>query len=161
LAKGCTAAEFKEVLTEIKEELKLIESEREDVHDMLKLTGGWKFSWDNDGCHTSASEDHPDLERFPLTPHSPDMHCVVEHAVGRTWRRFKRRRQLELGPDPPMDEYMDLLVEFFEEACDSHVIWGDCARLPLIYKVISSPTTEWVDGYQGSAGNWPHPRLYH
>jgi hypothetical protein len=132
------------------------------VANVLALSGGkWRCSWDNDKVHQAAKLGDLHLERVPLSPFSPDMHCVVEHAIGRTWRRFKRRAQLEMGVKASMDEYKDLLEECFNSECDTATIWADCARLPTLYKVISAPEGQEVEGYQGSGGGWPHPKLYH
>lgn len=132
------------------------------IKHIVESAGGWRFSWDNAGQHKFSAEmlQARGMQWVPLPPYSPDLHRVVEHAVGRTWRAFlKARRGIPKSAKP--DEYMDVLVDCFQEANTSPTVASDVMGLPEVYKVISSPLGADCGKYLGSAGDWPHPRLYH
>ena len=161
-ARGPTEEEFvDDVLPTIIRALKAEEG-RGDVAPVLAQAGGWHFSWDGDGIHRSGDiKGKLGIEGEELPPYSPDMHCVVEHAIGRLWQRFTRRKA-EVGPRAKVEEYMSLIEECFKDTSTNQTIWCDVARLPLIYDVISAPPEQLVHGkYRGSDGDWPHPRPYH
>lgn len=148
------------MLQQVKEAVEAY-NDREDCAQMLEEMGCWRFSWDNDNIHTRAHVSSLHLEQVKLPTYSPDMHCVVEHTVSRTWRMFKRRAALLLGPDDSVEEYKDLVTKCFEIVALPETISKDVVRLPLIYKVISTPKGQYVGEYEGSGGDWPHPHLYH
>lgn len=161
LAAGPTAEEFKDrVLKGIKETTEKY-STRPDCADVLALTGGkWRYSWDGAGIHRPEVADEVGVEQVELPPYSPDMHCVVEHAVANTWKKFhKAKRALPLKPS--MEEIMDCLERCFEEAAKPEIIYADAMRLHQIYRAIATPKGQPAGEWEGSGGDWPHPRLYH
>ena len=161
MAAGPTTEEvIKEVLMRIKALMDEY-AKRPDLAAVLELTGGkWRYSWDNDGIHKPIKPEELDMERIELPPYSPDLHCVVEHAVANTWKEFNKRKR-RLPPNPTMPMLKDCLVESFEVAADQLVIYGDTMRLPQIYRVVGTDKGEPAGDYEGSGGDWPHPRLYH
>jgi hypothetical protein len=84
-AKGCTAREFCEVMSQIQEEA------RSRVLPSLMGSQQQQMVWsfDNDRVHEAALAELrvrgllTATNRAPLPPHSPDMHKVIEHCIGR------------------------------------------------------------------------------
>jgi hypothetical protein len=150
------------VVDQIREDLQGYYDTLDYVKQNVDLAGGWRFSWDNAGHHKFSPEllEARGMQTVPLPPYSPDLHCVVEHAVGRTWGAFlKARRALPRKAQP--DDYIDVLLDSFSNANQAPTIASDVLRLPEIYKVISTSPSQDMGKYKGSLGDWPHPRLYH
>jgi hypothetical protein len=156
-AAGPTALEFTDLMADIATTLDE-QAQREDVQALLQTSGGWHYSFDSDSIHTSANlQDVGILKKDICTcpALSPDFQRVVERTHARLWRSFERS-MADLPDDSPISAYEDLLREKFQEAAAADVIAGDVVKLPVLYKIVSSPTTEEaVEGVFGAAGDWP------
>lgn len=136
-------------------------STRPDLADVLALTGGkWRYSWDNDGIHKPINPEELGIEGIDLPPYSPDMHCVVEHAVAHSLSKFYKAKR-RLPSKPNVQQFKQCLTASFEEAADQLVIYADTMRLPQVYRSVGTEEGEPAGDYVGSGGDWPHPRLYH
>lgn len=161
-ARGPTHEEF------VSKVLPAIKAAVEQHSALLKQGERWHYSWDNDSIHKGdmAAVQPMVQARWPvLPPYSPDMHCVVEHTVGRTWKLFNKMRR-DLPNNPTMSELKEELLDAFEKSAAAATIRADVARLPLLYEVLCTRKHQVVRGpggrtYKGSCGNWPEPSLYH
>lgn len=137
-ARGPTAQEFREVITEARQAM--IAKDMDPAH----IT----WSWDNAAIHGSVEEGEwedgpvrvtPDNHTM-LPPYSPDMHCMIEqsHAlVCGELQKFVNDLKPTMEAMPPLKTYIDKLYQIFYSKCDQE--WGRdtlrrvfCAVIPAI-----------------------------
>lgn len=158
-AQGPTADEVRDRFGQLWEELEK-KKDKQEYKSVMDITGGWHLSYDNDSIHTSANLPSLGIRPFKCPAYSPDIHSAAEHAVARTWLKFKKDKR-SLPTSPSMETYKTTLEEAFKKANPQDTVYNDVMRLPMVYKVINTPKDQAVGKYQGSGGDWPHPRLYH
>ena len=127
---------------------------------------GW-LSYDNAGAHNGheALLRTLGLQRVPLSPHSPDIHKVIEH----TFARFKRRvaellyaqlPQLPEGRRPSLAVVAKVVADALKAAATRDAIAGDVASLPHTLQIIATERLQEVELSNGrvvlgSGGDWP------
>ena len=164
-AKGPTAAEFEQVLSNIVEELDAYD-ECEWVQEWIAPYGGWHLYYDNDQLHTSAEKSGAlqrlgiaDMVVNPRPTYSPDFNRAIEHTFGRMWQLFQRQLRMVKG-NLTMNTIKILLRRCFEDVTGPGVIAADVCDLPDMFRIIGAPTdVEVHKGVHGTAGNVP-PKKY-
>lgn len=155
-AKSMTLAEFADHLRNVGREL---------VARGERLQRQW-FSWDNaranGGSEQLLAAGLPADHRLPLPPYSPDLHRVVEHAIGRVKAAMDATMLAMATGGWPADAarvFQTALREAARNTLDAGPIIHDAASLRLAYRVVAGEQGETVHDEDGHAwecteGDW-------
>lgn len=84
---------------------------------------------------------------FPLPPHSPDIHRVIEHTHARLVGEFSSWLYTEQSNTLTMQDYKKKLLELFwfhPKVAQPAVIWKDVQGLPALYQSIVERGGTWA-----------------
>lgn len=149
---------------------------REEFEDILKavhirilqmirdrgMTWTPMYSWDHTNLHENINYGKVGFaaqQRVALGVRAPDMHRVIEHVFG--YCKPKLHAELyRLDYQADGKKCQELTKEVFYNNVTANKVQADVAKLPLVYKIISTPEGQSFvyqpNGkmYQGSGGNW-------
>lgn len=144
-AKGCTKMEWVDVMCRFKMAVAARLQQR-------PATGPGAFggrpiwSFDNDKIHQDRAMQSAlhmyGRTRFPLPPHSHDIHHVVEHCLGRLKRDFKAW-YYNHPRSRSMAEYRQALTSLFFTNQTPAVIAADVDNLPSVFNAIKEKGGDW------------------
>lgn len=142
-AKGCTAAEFLDVLAAIKKAA----VEQAKQHPQLRRYANDLFwSFDHATIHAVdlSKVGIPADMRMPLPKKSPDFHRVVERCLAQLSRCFKSRL-VRTVVNKSIQYYRDLLRDTFVSCIKPAAVKKDVLGLPALYRFVATK----------AAGGWP------
>jgi hypothetical protein len=139
-ARGSTREEFRELIMEIE---KAARGQRAKLQRRPPPPINW--SWDNASWHDPALASGPfhPSRRLKLPPNSPDMHKVVEHAIGLLKHSFKK----EFNKDRTIKtakQAASLLHQVAHKVITRESIRKDVLSLEKTYRNIIESEGDWA-----------------
>jgi hypothetical protein len=145
-AKGPTALEFAQVvMNPVKYAADdAFDTLEQDTPDVLKGKGTTlQYSFDNAKIHLSAIKDGllqqyvegftEEVDRFPLTPYSPDLHKVIEHTHANAVVEFQKWLHKNPGKST-VAEYKEAFKACYHSANSQQSVLRDVNSLPKLYE---------------------------
>lgn len=153
-ARATTAVEFEDV---VKLVVDLTKQEFKSVSDALVPI----YSWDNNATNKAARLEMMGLEKadvVPLPTYSPDLHQIIEHAIGEFKKRLLALVMEHSGQPMTAARAQELAVEVFE-GLDWDGIAANEEQLICCWQQVGTPEGEPVmckDKKQrvGTGGDW-------
>lgn len=134
IAKGPTADEFWDVVSQIKAAYSARVQEWNREHPDQQVADRPIWSWDNAGIHGSVSKEKwlelgiSRANQTCLPPYSPDMHCVIENCHGVVSQALQQWiNEHEPKADDTLQLYMDQLIALHKQMINDvwvkHAVW--------------------------------------
>jgi hypothetical protein len=153
-AKAITREEFEDILKKV----------HQKVLQMIAARGeNWTplYSWDHTNLHEKINFQKvgfSEQQRVALGVRAPDMHQVIEHVFGYMKQKF-HVKLLQQGYKVPGRRCQQIARDIFYSVVTPQGIAGNVARMPLVYKMISTAKGQFfvhTDNkmYVGTGGNW-------
>lgn len=144
-AKGVTSREFCDVLAIIQDAASSKVAPLLDASQQQQLV--WSF--DNDRIHEGALAELrlrgliSSSNKAPLPPHSPDMHKVVEHCIGRLTTKVNAELADTEDVQQSVAYWKGRMEEFFFQQISAESIAKDVASLRATYQAIVQVQGAW------------------
>lgn len=125
-----------------------------------------KYSWDNNAINKAARLSKMGLQEadvVPLPTYSPDLHQIIEHAIGVFKRKLLDAVMAHSGQPMTAAQARELAVEVFEKF-DPQSIAANEEQLICCWQQVATPQGEYIkcqDGVRrkGRGGDWADASL--